>query len=79
MNAEGERVELEDEVLPPGEDVSDGLAMESVDAYAAVALYREDPPADKGPELFRSEMNRRPFHKQRACISRTLGDVASRS
>jgi len=79
MNAQGESVELKDEMLPPGEDVFDSFSMESVDADAAVAAYRAHPPADKRPELFRGEMNRRPFHEGKACILRTLCGVASRS
>ena len=62
MNAKRERVKLKDEVLPPGEDVFDGLSAKSLDADSAVACDAPHFPADKRAQLLGGKVDGRPFH-----------------
>jgi hypothetical protein len=66
MDPHGKRVELEDEMFPPGEDVLDLFAAKPVDAYPAVPTDTGDSLPDKRPQLLRREMDGGAFH---ACVS----------
>jgi hypothetical protein len=62
MHAQRERVELENEMLPPRKDRIHGLTCQALDADFAVAGYSADATPREGPKLFGCEMQRGTFH-----------------
>lgn len=61
VDAHGKRVEVENEMLPPGEDVLHPLAVKPLDAYPAIPADTCDFFPDERPELLGREMDGRTF------------------
>ena len=57
MDAERERVELKDEVLPPRKNTFQSFSAKPVDTNPAVSVDSVDAAADKGLKLFGGEMD----------------------
>ena len=62
MDPHGKRVELENEMFPPGEDVLYLFAAKPVDAYPAIPTDTGDSLPDERSQLLRREMDGGPFH-----------------
>jgi hypothetical protein len=55
--------------LAPREDLPYDFAAKPLDADSAIALDTANAAAGERLQLFRSEVNRRPFHADGPCIS----------
>jgi hypothetical protein len=62
MDAHGKRVELENEMFPPGKNVRYPLSVKPIDADPAIPADTGDGFPDERPQLLRSEMDGRAFH-----------------